>query len=198
MNRFEWHRLLSKEVIGCTIGALAVWAFFSIFQGPWRALILLLWLLTSSIVGSAVIVFGVIAPLGIAIGAWSNWRRRDDVLDFYRKYQRLGPFEKFGVWGSTASIVGLLITLSPAWQQSVPNDMLVQTGTIQVNANVDESTVDVYFPIPYETPPELKWVNMPFEYRMLEQRADGFKVKFNGGGRVGLPEWQAKGLRKMR
>jgi hypothetical protein len=117
------------------------------------------------------------------------------------RYRRLGPFEKLGVWAGVASILGLLITVAamlPGWLGPA-GDLLVQTGTIQVRADVSDPTIDVYFPIAYETPPELTWLNMPYDFRVLEQRADGFQVKFSSSySGVGPPQWRARGLRKRR
>ncbi|MBI3939587.1 MAG: hypothetical protein HY315_02020 [Acidobacteria bacterium] len=91
------------------------------------------------------------------------------------------------------------MTLRLGWIGLVSNDLLVQTGTVVVQANVSDPTIEVYYPVPYETPPELTWPNMPYQFGVREQRTDGFKVQFTSGySGTGLPTWQAKGMRRHR
>jgi hypothetical protein len=118
------------------------------------------------------------------------------------RYRRLGSFERFGVWAGVASILGLVVSvlaLNPHFLGHSEEGLLLQTGTIDAagRAPVSDPQFDVYYPIPYVSPPELTWINMPYDIRVLEQRPDGFRVQFTGtfyGN--GPPKWQARGVPK--
>jgi hypothetical protein len=120
---------------------------------------------------------------------------------FVQRYKGLGPLERFGVWASAASILGLLVgilTLHPSsFFGGDDQTIFIQTGTIDaaLKAPVSDPEFDVYYPVPYQFPPELTWTNMPYQIRVLEQRADGFRVRFTGSYYgSGSPMWQAKGI----
>jgi hypothetical protein len=65
-----------------------------------------------------------------------------------------------------------------------------QSGKIELDRGRE---LDVYYPIPYASTPNLElddWFN---NYRIIEQKADHFRVK-NVGGAFGV-EWTARGVR---
>lgn len=99
------------------------------------------------------------------------------------------------IWGSVASIIGLVITIIvisvPDSSSSTSKRLLIQKGSIPLGVQEYE----VFYPEPFDTPPEISWRWPPGRFMFVEQRADGFKIKielprhFNDRG-----DWIARGL----
>jgi hypothetical protein len=73
---------------------------------------------------------------------------------------------------------------------SPDESLLEQEGCLDINAN--EQTV--YYPIPYQCPPNLEIKADLTVYTLVEQRADRFIIRFSGL-RVQKAGWKAKGVR---
>jgi hypothetical protein len=124
------------------------------------------------------------------------------MINLLNKYAGLKPLEKFGIWAGVASILGLfvgILTFGLPFSINSSNEILVQEGKVEAvfRRDVSDPTYEVYYPIPYQSPPELTWPNLPYDVRIIEQRADGFVAKFSGTfSGYGPPTWRAKGIRK--
>jgi hypothetical protein len=120
-----------------------------------------------------------------------------------KQYKRLTLWGKIGIWGSIASIVALAIALSPlgSYLVNLMTDTITQEGSIQTK---DTGYYNVYYPIPFVSPPELTWpktVNGPSrrDFTVVEQRSDGFRIHVHSLFSSWTDDilWRAKG-RKNR
>jgi hypothetical protein len=100
--------------------------------------------------------------------------------------------------------VGIGYMLGRAMQpagSSAEAEPLVQSGDLTPPVTPDlygwRGPVEVFYPIPYASPPELTFPVAPQSFRVKEQRADGFKVEITGGTER-TPTWRAKGLPQPR
>jgi hypothetical protein len=75
---------------------------------------------------------------------------------------------------------------------------LVQEGALTPPVTPELSgwrgPVEVFYPVPYASPPELTFPIAPRRFEIKEQRADGFKVQITECGTEQTPTWRAKGL----
>ena len=79
---------------------------------------------------------------------------------------------------------------------------LVQAGDLTPPVPPDSygwrGPVEVFYPVPYTSPPELTFPVAPRNFQVKEQRADGFKVEITECGTEQAPTWRAKGLPQPR
>lgn len=79
---------------------------------------------------------------------------------------------------------------------------LVQAGDLTPPVAPDGSgwrgPVEVFYPVPYASPPELTFPVAPRSFRVKEQRADGFKVEITECETDRTPSWHAKGRPRPR
>jgi hypothetical protein len=84
------------------------------------------------------------------------------------------------------------------WVTSDTSEVLEQTETVSLTGSVN----DVFYPIPYASPPHLSITNpasfVPMApYEILEQKADHFRIKSNNGAGITLA-WTARGTRAVQ
>ena len=111
------------------------------------------------------------------------------------KYAELKPVYKVAAWAAPAAVIVVIILFVAL--RSPPAELdeqgrLVRRGLV---AEVDGPGIyDVTYLRPYTSPPELTWPNRPLGYRMLEERADGFRFEVTLRGPHDLaPRWEARG-----
>ena len=115
----------------------------------------------------------------------------------YERYSVLGFYQKLGVWGAIASIFALLVTIFTLVPGAniLTDAILVQKG--RMTHVRDGGVFEVFYPQPYQTTPELTWLNQPLAFQVIEQRSDGFVIRitiWSSGDPP--PAWQAKGMPK--
>jgi hypothetical protein len=101
--------------------------------------------------------------------------------------------------------VGVGFVLGRAMQpagSSAEAEPLVQSGDLTPPVAPDSygwsGPVEVFYPIPYASPPELTFPLPPQSFQVKAQRADGFKVEILRCGTEHAPTWRAKGLPEAR
>ena len=113
------------------------------------------------------------------------------------KYSELGPYQKLGVWGAIASILALVVAIFIVVPGvDIPTDGILNQERKMMQVK-DTGVYEVFYPQPYQTSPELTWLNPPHEFQVLEQRPDGFVVSITAWyAAAPPPKWQAKGVPK--
>ena len=115
---------------------------------------------------------------------------------YLAKYRRLRPRHRVAAWAVPAAVV-VLVIVAMALRSPLPEfdeqGRLLQRGSV---AEVHGPGVyEVSYPRSYATPPELSWLSRPMGYRMLEERADGFRFEVTLRGPHDLaPRWEARGI----
>ncbi len=101
--------------------------------------------------------------------------------------------------------VGVGFVLGRAMQPVSPPpeaELLVQSGDLTPPVTPDlygwRGPVEVFYPVPYASSPELTFPIAPRSFQVKEQRADGFKVEITECGTERAPTWRAKGLPQPR
>src|SRR5262249_22617919 len=81
------------------------------------------------------------------------------------------------------------------WPAATSSDgCLTQSGSVTIPPGAEQ---DVYFPIPYASPPNLALGDWPEGCVLIEQKADHFRIRNMHRGGLGAAEvdWTAKGVR---
>lgn len=73
---------------------------------------------------------------------------------------------------------------------SCKSGVLIQAGTLDLRS---PSIQTIYYPIPYQGPPNLTLTSAVEDYEIVEQQADHFCVKMKQG--MGPLSWKARGIR---
>ena len=80
--------------------------------------------------------------------------------------------------------------------------LLVQEGDLTPPIRADSygwtGPVEIFYPIPYVSPPELIFPVAPRTFQVIEQRPDGFKMEITRCDTERTPTWRAKGLAPPR
>ena len=81
-------------------------------------------------------------------------------------------------------------------------ETLVQEGDLTPPISPDiygwRGPVEIFYPIPYASQPQLTFPVAPESFQVKEQRADGFKVEIMRCKTDEVPTWRAEGLRRQR
>ena len=101
--------------------------------------------------------------------------------------------------------VGIGFVLGRATQPASPlpeAESLVQEGDLTPPVTPDlygwRGPIEVFYPVPYASPPELTFPVAPRTFQVKEQRADGFKVEITKCDTGRTPTWRANGLPQPR
>ena len=70
--------------------------------------------------------------------------------------------------------------------------MLIQEGETQVGAGAER---DVFYPIPYASPPNLEIDSTFNHYQLIDQKEDHFRVRNTSNAFCLKCEWKARGLK---
>ena len=73
--------------------------------------------------------------------------------------------------------------------------VLAQSGTVTIPAG---PVHDVYYPIPYASPPNLELDDPLHACEIVEQKADHFRVRINGVAGSAAVKWNASGVRLVQ
>ena len=119
-------------------------------------------------------------------------------MSLRQKYNELSPYQKLGVWGAIATVLALVVAIFivvPGVR--IPtDDILKQEG--RMTHVKDTGVYEVFYSQPYQTTPELTWLNPPHEFQVLEQRPEGFVVSITAWYAAARPpKWQSKGVPKQ-
>lgn len=89
-----------------------------------------------------------------------------------------------------ASGAGCLSISLGGWRQHEDPNVLKQTGSVSIPRG---EIREVYYPVPYPSPPNLEIDDSFHHYTILEQKADHFRIRNdNGSWHV---TWTARGVR---
>ncbi len=118
------------------------------------------------------------------------------LADYLANYKRFRLRHKVAVGAVPAAAIVLVIV---ATALRLPTPEFDEQGRLLQRGSVTEvhgtGVYEVSYPRPYATPPELSWLNRPMGYRMLEERADGFRFEVTLRGPHDLaPRWEARGI----
>jgi hypothetical protein len=112
------------------------------------------------------------------------------------KFLDLKTSRKVALCATPVVILAVLIVVwakRPASLELDEKGRLVQGGVLSEFAG--PGIYEVSYPHPYSSPPELTWLTRPQGYRMLDERADGFRMEVTRRGPHDLPpRWEAKGI----
>jgi hypothetical protein len=76
--------------------------------------------------------------------------------------------------------------------ESIGEDgVFVEKGVAHVKGNGD---LDVYYPVPYQHPPNVELVDGGERCDIVEQKEDHFRIRNPHGGKVDV-QWKARGMR---
>lgn len=116
------------------------------------------------------------------------------------EYKELSVWRKLGVWGAIASMTALIIYITPLGSVLVDDHTLIQEGEIEARQT---GIFDVYYPVPYSSPPELRWPDIDngpdrSHFDIVSQRADGFQVHVHSWSSYWTDniKWKARGVKK--
>lgn len=85
---------------------------------------------------------------------------------------------------------------NPPGQQSKGTDNLATLSGSLSSVVHSAGDVDVYYERPFVSPPALTFVKQEkglFNFEVIEQRADGFKIHVSAISAAEYPRWEAKG-----